>query len=168
MSHMLDDFSRTAERSIAAMQDAARKARTDHAAAELTRHMLLTTQKFLDRGRAGAIEAVVSDWLGAWNLRRDEWPEIASEMETLTGAFFDYCVAPSDETDRAVREAWAGLKKAHDTPERTLEDQMAWRSVCAHGWWGDVSPAPAGYRDHDEARARAPFWTKSCPPECLG
>ena len=91
-----------------------------------------------------------------------------SSVLALTGAFYDYCTDPSDETDAAVRAAWARLKEVHDTPERTLEDQMAWRSMCAHRWWLDVSPAPEGYRDHDANRPLAPFWTKSCPPECLG
>lgn len=168
MKHMLEDFNDEAQRAIAAMQDAALLARRKHAAAELTRHMLLTTQKFTHLGKEKAVEAVVSDWLGAWNLGRDEWPQIAEEMEALTGAFYDYCVEPSDATDRAVRSAWQKLKQVHDTAERTLEDQMAWRSVCAHGWWGDVSPPPPGYRDHDAARAILPFWAKSCPDECLG
>ena len=168
MSHMLEDFSARAARSITAMQAAAETARREHAAAELTRHMLLTTRKFAHLGKAGAVEAVVSDWLGAWHLTRDDWPQIAAEMEALTGAFFDYCETPSDETDEAVRRAWQSLKAAHDTPERSLEDQMAWRSVCAHGWWGEVSPPPPGYRDHDADRAREPFWTRGCPPECLG
>lgn len=168
MSHMLADLNARADQSIEAMKSAAEQARHDHAAAELARHMLLTTQRFSDLGRAGAIEAVVADWLGAWHLSRDEWPEIASEMEALTGAFYDYCMDPTDETDAMVRKAWSGLKTAHDTPARTLEDQMAWRSVCAHGWWGEVSPAPEGYRDHDTERPKQPFWAKSCPPECLG
>lgn len=168
MTHMLAELTRKAERSIDAMKIAARQARQKHAAAELTRHMLLTTAKFKERGRDGAIEAVVADWMGAWQLSRDEWPEIATEMESLTGAFFDYCVSPSEATDQAVRDAWQSLKLAHDTPEKTLEDQMAWRSICAHDWWGDVSPAPDGYRDQDPDRPTAPFWTKGCPPECLG
>lgn len=168
MTQMLEDFSAAADRSINAMKSAALTARRDHAAAELTRHMLLTTRRFHNRGRDGAIDAVVADWLGAWHLKRDEWPAIAAEMEALTGAFFDYIADPSDNADQAVRAAWQRLKDAHDTPERTLEDQMAWRSVCAHGWWGDVSPAPDGYRDHDTARPHAPFWDRACPPECLG
>ncbi|MCB1339558.1 MAG: hypothetical protein KDK24_00500 [Pseudooceanicola sp.] len=168
MTHMLAELTDRAEASIAAMKAAAERARLDHAAAELTRHMLLTTARFAERGRDGAIDAVVADWLGAWHLRRDEWPEIAAEMETLTGAFYDYITEPGDATDRAVRTAWDALKAAHDTPARTLEDQMAWRSMCAHGWWGEVNPAPDGYRDHDATRPREPFWTKGCPPECLG
>ena len=168
MTHMLADFSGKADLAIEAMKEAAMLARREHAAAELTRHMLLTTRKFAHLGREGAIEAVVADWLGAWHLKRDEWPEIAAEMEALTGAFYDYCLEPSDAADRAVRDAWQGLKKVHDTDARTLEDQMAWRSMCAHGWWGDVSPPPPGYRDHDAGRAIMPFWAKSCPPQCLG
>ena len=168
MTHMLEDFSQKAGRAIASMKEAAMLARREHAAAELTRHMLLTTRKFVHLGRAKAVDAVVSDWLGAWHLGRDEWPRIAAEMEGLTGAFYDYCVDPSDTTDQAVRSAWQRLKQVHDTDQCTLEDQMAWRSVCAHGWWGDVSPPPPGYRDHDPQRTILPFWTKACPPECLG
>ncbi|WP_158970861.1 hypothetical protein [Chachezhania sediminis] len=168
MPHMLEDFTAKAEASIAAMKAAAAQARRYHAAAELTRHMLLTMQKFMDRGKDAAVAAVVEDWMGAWHLDPEAWPEIAAEMKALTGAYYDYCKAPSDDTDAALRAAWDALKAVHDTPERTLEDQMAWRSVCAHGWWGDVSPAPAGYRDHDADRATEPFWDKACPPQCLG
>lgn len=168
MTHMLDDFSQNANRAIDEMKATARTARREHAAAELVRHMLLTTSKFAPLGKDKAVEAVVADWLGAWHLQRGDWPEIAAEMEALTGAFYDYCMEPSDATDQAVRAAWLKLKAVHDTEERTLEDQMAWRSVCAHGWWGDVSPAPKGYRDHDLGRATSPFWDKACPPECLG
>ncbi len=168
MTHMLQDFGQSTDHAIYAMKEAAKTARRAHAAAELTRHMLLTTRRFAHLGKKGAVEAVVADWLGAWHLKRDDWPDIAAEMEGLTAAFYDYCEMPSDATDEAVRRAWARLKQAHDTPERTLEDQMAWRSVCAHGWWGEVSPAPPGYRDHDADRPKAPFWTKACPPECLG
>jgi hypothetical protein len=168
MPHMLEDFGDIATRSVEDMKAAALKARNDHAAAELARHMILTTRKFMDRGKSAAVEAVVADWLNAWNLERGDWPEIAAEMEALTAAFFDYCIAPSDGTDRAVRAAWLGLKAAHDSPDRTLEDQMAWRSVCAHGWWGDVSPAPPAYRHDDDSRPMTPFWAKGCPPECLG
>lgn len=168
MTHMLAEFSQDADRAIEAMKVAAMQARRAHAAAELTRHMLLTTRKFAHLGKEKAVEAVVTDWLGAWHLQRNDWPQIAAEMEALTGAFFDYCMEPSDTADQAVRDAWQRLKQVHDDDARTLEDQMAWRSVCAHGWWGDVSPPPPGYRDHDLERATSPFWTKSCPPECLG
>jgi hypothetical protein len=168
MTHMLQDFNAISDRSFEEMKTAAERARRHHAAAELTRHMLLTMRKFSNDGREKAVQAVVTEWMGAWHLKRNDWPEIAAEMEALTGAFYDYCTAPSDETDRGVREAWQNLKRVHDTADRTLEDQMAWRSVCAHGWWGEVKPAPDGYRDHDAERPTAPFWTKGCPPECLG
>jgi len=168
MPHMLDEYSAKADAAIAAMKAAALEARREHAAAELTRHMLLTMQKFMDRGRDAAVSAVVGDWMGAWHLDPEAWPEIAAEMKAMTGAFYDYCTDPSDETDAALRRSWAALKAVHDTPDRTLEDQMAWRSVCSHGWWGDVSPAPEGYRDHDKTRARVPFWVKGCPPHCEG
>ena len=167
MAHLLDEMTQRSEGSIEAMKQAARKARLDHAASELVRHMLTTTRKSADRPRAEAIEAVVSEWLEAWYLDRNAWPEIAADMEALTGAFHDYCNDPSDANDAAIRSAWQRLKQVHDNTERTLEDQMAWRSVCAHGWWGDIEPAPPGYRDHDEERPREPFWDKGCPPQCL-
>ena len=167
MTHFLEEMTERSSQSIKAMKKAARMARLDNAASELVRHMLTTTRKSAERPRADAIEAVVSEWLEAWHLDRHAWPRIAAEMEALTGAFHDYCNDPSDAHDASVRDAWQQLKQAHDDHERTLEDQMAWRSVCAHGWWGDVEPAPAGYRDHDESRPRQPFWEKGCPPECL-
>ncbi|MEQ9814637.1 MAG: hypothetical protein RLO50_17805 [Azospirillaceae bacterium] len=166
MTHFADELRAQAERAVEAMKMAAREARFEHAAAELVRHMLTTTAKSARKPRAEAIEAVVAEWMYAWHLDRNALPEVAAEMETLTGAFWDYCNDPSDANDQAIRDAWRALKKVHDTPERSLEDQMAWRSMCAHGWWGLVSPAPDGYRDHDAGRPRDPFWTLGCPPEC--
>jgi len=168
MKHMLEEFTERSTRSIEAMKKASLKARSDHAASELVRHMLLTTQKSIFLPKDQAVEAVVSEWLRAWHLQRHEFPDIASEMEILTGAFYDYCKDPSDLNDEAVRSAWIGLKATHDNNQRTLEDQMSWRSVCSHGWWGEVSPAPKGYRDHDSDRPLEPFWSKGCPPHCLG
>ena len=167
MPHFADEMKAEADDAIAEMRAAAEAARRKHAAAELIRHMLTTAAKSKDRPREEAIEAVASEWMGAWHLDRDGMPGVAAEITSLTGAFFDYCLDPSDANDAALRAAWDRLKAEHDDAERTLEDQMAWRSVCAHGWWGEVSPAPAGYRDHDETRPRAPFWDKGCPPECL-
>ncbi len=168
MNHMLEDFTKLSNQSIEVMKEASLKARSDHAASELARHMLLTTQKFVSLPKVQAVDAVVSEWLQAWHLVHHEWPNIATEMETLTGAFYDYCNDPSDINDQAVRSAWLGFKDTHDNDERTLEDQMSWRSGCSHGWWGEVSPAPEGYRDHDSNRPLEPFWAKGCPPECLG
>ena len=167
MPHFAEEIKAEAETAIAEMRAAAAFARRKHAAAELIRHMLTTTAKSIDRPRDEAIEAVASEWMGAWHLDRDGMADVAAEIESLTGAFYDYIRDPSDTADVALREAWFRLKRVHDTAQRTLEDQMAWRSVCAHGWWGEVSPAPAGYRDHDESRPRNPFWDKGCPDECL-
>lgn len=167
MPHLADELKAGAESAKQRMIAAAEEARREHAASELVRHMLTTTGKSADRPRKEAIEAVVAEWMGAWHLDRHALPEVAAEMEALTGAFWDYCNDPCDANDQAIRSAWTALKKVHDTSERTLEDQMAWRSVCAHGWWGHVSPAPDGYRDHDTQRPRQPFWAKGCPPECL-
>src|SRR5206468_2317128 len=47
-------------------------------------------------------------------------------------------------------------------------DRMAWRSMCAHGWWAQVKPAPAGLGREDRAWPGQPFWEDGCLPECAG
>ncbi len=82
------------------MQAAAIEARRLHARAELMRHMLATARKVKDKPRAEAVETVVREWMDAWNLRRDEWPHVAREMQSFTEAFQDYAIDASDANDR--------------------------------------------------------------------
>ena len=48
----------------------------------------------------------------------------------------------------------------------TLADQMAWRSSCAHGWWGDVRPAPAEGGYSTLAHRAESLWDRGCAPHC--
>ena len=166
MSHLVEDLQEQAARAVATMRDAALAARSLHARAELMRHMRLTTAKSKDRPRADAVRAVVDEWLGAWGLTRASWPHVPA-MEALTIAFHDYVRDPSDANDRAVRAALTVIEAAFTRAGLPLDDQMAWRSMCAHGWWADVKPAPPGKGRTDRVDPERPFWDKACLPECL-
>jgi hypothetical protein len=167
MANYLEELQRDAERAIEAMKSAALAARLAHAEAELIRHMLTTARKVSDRPKAEAIETVVREWMQAWHLDRDAWPHVAREMEALTAAFHDYARASSPEGDRRIRAAHEALKAAIETPDVALEDHMAWRSRCAHGWWGLVRPAPDALRRLKDTAPDTPFWMRGCPRDCL-
>ena len=172
MPHFVDALRAEAEAAIAAMRDAALRARQIHARAELMRHMLLTAHKVKSKPKADAVEAVVTEWMTAWHLSRSDWPQLARPMETFTAAFYDYAVDPSDESDAALRHACSGLDAALAGEKTSIFDQMAWRSQCAHGWWDMVSPTPRdlpGRIDRDtvpEFKSGAPFWDVGCADMC--
>jgi hypothetical protein len=167
MSGYLQALQDEAERSIAAMREAALAARAAHARTELMRHMLTTAQKLRDRPKDQAIEGVVLEWMRAWHLDRDAWPHVEREMRAMTAAFYDFAASPSDAAETRIRESYEVLRRAIAKDSVTLEDHMAWRSRCAHGWWAEVRPAPPELRQADEASPEAPFWMKGCRPECL-
>ncbi len=167
MTHLVEEFAATAARAIDAMRAASLEARALHARAELMRHMRLTAAKSKDRPRDEAVRLVVDEWLMAWALDRATWLHVR-EMEALTVAFHDYVRAPSDATDAATRKAVLACEAAFRAAGRPLEDQMAWRSMCAHGWWSHVRPAPRGQGRPDRADPERPFWELGCRPECLG
>jgi len=167
MTDLVETLRAEAEQRIAAMRAACDAARIAHARAELARHMLTTARKNLGRPRAEAIAAVVEEWLFAWALTRAEVPGIAAGMEAVTDAFCAHAEAPTPATDAALRAAWDSLEAACAGHGATLADRMAWRSICAHGWWADVAPAPPGQGRADRAWPAAPFWEKGCLPECL-
>ncbi len=163
--HLVEEEQEKAAAAIAAMRAAAEQAREIHARAELMRHMRMTAAKNKGRPREEAVRAVVDEWLFAWALDRS-WPHVAA-MEALTRAFCDYVEAPSDARDRAVRAACDAITRAFAAAGKPLADQMAWRSMCAHGWWAQVRPAPAGQGRGDRAWPQRPFWEEGCPKECL-
>jgi len=167
VKHLVEEEQEKAAAAMAAMREAAERARDVHASAELMRHMRMTAAKNKGRPREEAVRAVVDEWLFAWALDRATWPHVAA-MEALTRAFCDYVEAPSDERDRAVRAAWDTITRAFADAGKPLHDQMAWRSMCAHGWWGQVRPAPAGQGRTDRTWPARPFWEEGCLPECLG
>jgi hypothetical protein len=163
----LDEVRAEAERAIAAMQDAALAARRTHARAELIRHMLTTARKLRDRPRAEAVATAVEEWMRAWHLEPAAWPYVAREMRAMTEAFCDYIAQPSAEAAERIRVGYEALRHALATGDVTLEDHMAWRSRCAHGWWGHVRPAPPELRRPGEAMPDAAFWSLGCKPDCL-
>jgi hypothetical protein len=173
MPHFVEDLQNQAQSAIAAMKEAALAARHIHARAELMRHMRTTAAKSKDKPKAEAVEAVVSEWMEAWYLDRSEWPHIAQEMETFTIAFYDYSRAPTDEADGRLRAATEALDAALAREGTTISDQMAFRSMCAHGWWEAVLPTPAdlpGRKDRPTVPALQPgrpFWEARCAEQCL-
>lgn len=172
MPHFVDELRADAEAAIAAMRDAALRARHIHARAELMRHMLLTAHKVKSKPKADAVEAVVTEWMKAWHLTRSDWPQLAREMEAFTAAFHDYANDPSDGTDAALRDACRALDAALAKEATSISDQMAWRSECAHGWWDMVSPTPRdlpGRRDRrtvPEFKPGMSFWDAGCADKC--
>ena len=166
MTHMVDETRREAEAAIAAMRAAALRARDRHARAELMRHMAMTTAPVKDRPRDEAVRHIVDHWLEAWDLDRAHGPHLA-EMDRFAGAFHDYLRAPTDAHDRNLRDVFAALEQAFTANGVALVDQMAWLSVCAHEWWGEVLPAPAGKGRSDRQWPERAFWERGCLPECL-
>jgi len=149
---------------FARMQEAALEARRISAAAELNRHMQLATAGVTHLPRAEAIERVLTEWLNAWNQSREGWAALLPAMRGYAGAVYDYVGAPTEAHDAALRAAWTALKAAHDTVERTVEDQMAWRSEMALPWWAHVRPAPPDVTLNAKALAKGPraataFWS---------
>jgi hypothetical protein len=167
MTDFTTELQHAADAEIASAREAALRARTLHARAELMRHMMLTTAKSTDQSRDRSIQLVVDEWLDAWLRTRSNYPYVAA-MEALSGACYDALRAPGPATDRAVREAFATLEHACIANGTTLADEMAWRSGCSHGWWGDVHPAPNRPEYRDEARRKESLWQRGCKPECLG
>jgi hypothetical protein len=167
MTDFTTELQLAAEADIAAARAATLRARTIHARAELMRHMILTTAKSTDQSRVESIALVTDEWLDAWRRDRTNYPYVAL-MEALSGACYDTIRAPGPSTDDAVRAAFAALEAACAASGTTLADEMAWRSGCSHGWWGDVRPAPERAEYRDLARRGAALWDRGCAPECLG
>jgi hypothetical protein len=172
MPHFVDQLRAEAEAAIAAMREAALRARQIHARAELMRHMLLTAHKVKRKPKPEAVDAVVTEWMKAWHLSRSDWPQLARPMEAFTAAFYDYANDPSDIADAALRDACSGLDAALANEATSISDEMAWRSQCAHGWWDMVSPTPRdlpGRVDREVVPAftpGAPFWDIGCADTC--
>jgi hypothetical protein len=172
MPHFVDELQQQAEQAMADMRAAARAARHIHARAELMRHMRTTAAKSKDRPRAEAVEAVLAEWLEAWYVPRHDWPHIAREMERFTAAFHDYVNDASDANDALLRAATDALDTALAAEGTTISDQMAFRSMCAHGWWEAVLPTPGdlpGRKDRPtvpRVTSDRPFWEAGCAEQC--
>jgi hypothetical protein len=166
MTHLVDELKAKAGADIAAMRDAALRARDTHARAELMRHMLMTADKVKHRPEPDAVRFIVDHWLEAWDLARATWPHVA-EMEAFAAAFHAYARAPGDVHDDAVRATCIRLELAFFAAGMPIADQMAWRSICAHGWWAQVRPAPIGKGRTDRDWPAQAFWEHGCLPDCL-
>ena len=166
MTHFVAQLRREAEVEIDAMKRAALRARDAHARAELMRHMLMTADRVKTEPAASAVRFIVDHWLEAWHLDRGTWPHVA-DMETFAAAFHAYAGDPNDAHDAAVRAAADRIEKAFADAALPLAEQMAWRSVCAHGWWALVRPAPPGRGRTDREWPREAFWADGCPAHCL-
>lgn len=174
MPHFVEDLQEDARAAIDAMRAAALHARSTHARAELMRHMLSTAEKVKHLHRDEAVSQVVGEWMAAWHLPADAYPELASEMRAFTVAFCAYAENRSDAADADLRAASAALDEALAAAGTSIADQMAWRSECAHGWWELVAPTPADLPGRAErpgvpkpAPGR-PFWDAGAAPHCGG
>lgn len=172
MPHFVEDLQSQAAKAIEEMKKAAITARTIHAKAELLRHMRTTAAKSKDKPKPEAVEAVLAEWLEAWYVPRNDWPHIAGEMENFTATFYDYVNDPCDESDARMREATEALEKALAAENTSIADQMAYRSMCAHGWWEWVMPTPVDLPGRTERptvpqlEKGRPFWEANCAEQC--
>ncbi|MCJ9673568.1 MULTISPECIES: hypothetical protein [unclassified Neorhizobium] len=172
MSHYVEELQHEATAAIEVMQKAAIAARHIHARAELMRHMRLTAAKNKAKPKVEAVEAVVAEWLEAWYVPRNDWPHIANEMENFTATFYDYVNDASDANDQRMRATTKALDEALAAEGTTISDQMAFRSMCAHGWWEAVLPTPDTLPGKAERptvpqleKGRA-FWEATCAEQC--
>jgi hypothetical protein len=174
MTHFVEELQEDARAAIAAMRAAALHARATHARAELMRHMLTTAEKVTHLHRDEAVSTVVGEWMAAWHLPADAYPELAAEMRAFTVAFCAYAESRSEAADADLRSAAAALDAALERAGTSIADQMAWRSECAHGWWESVVPTPADLPGRAERPAvpkpmpGRPFWDAGAAPHCGG
>jgi hypothetical protein len=172
MAHFIEELQSEAEQAITLMRETAVAARRAHARAELMRHMQTTARKFMHRPRAEAVECVVAEWMEAWHLQRSAWPALEHEIHRFTAAFHDYVHEPSDLFDATVRDSCAALEAEFAKLGTSIADQMAFRSMCAHAWWGSVVPTPADLPGRKERptiptlRLDRPFWETGCAEQC--
>lgn len=166
----MTDMAAEAEAAVAAMREAARRARDLHARAELMRHMEATARKALAGGRPRdeAAAFVAREWMAAWGL--GDGAELDAAARCFVAAHLD-AAAGAPGAEEALAGSLAALDAALAAAGTTLADEMAWRSECAHGWWGQVRPPPAGLPPRPGIPALGPgrpFWTNGCAPHCGG
>ncbi|PZO03077.1 MAG: hypothetical protein DCF30_03770 [Hyphomicrobiales bacterium] len=173
MPHLVEELRTEAEAAMTVMRETALAARQIHARAELMRHMLTTARKVKDKPKADAVEIVVREWMDAWNLDRQDWPQLTQEMQAFTAAFHDYANVQNDAHDQNLRRCCYALDTALAREGTSISEQMAYRSQCAHGWWALVKPEPV---DLLEKKPRTsipqlgpgqPFWEVGCADFCI-
>jgi len=172
MPHVVDEMLHEAEAAIAAMREAALRARVLHARAELVRHMRSTAAKLSARPRAEAAALVSGEWMKAWHLDGHGYADIADDVRRFAEAFVQDAQGTGPATEQAIRDAIGGLDAAFAQHGTTLADQMAWRSQCAHGWWDLVVPSPTDLPNRPNGpgvprhQPGTPFWKAGCAAHC--
>ncbi len=169
MPHIVDEMQDEAAQAIAAMRDAALRARRLHARAELMRHMRVTAAKVMDRPIEDAIRFVATEWMKAWGLDGDAYGDVAIHVRGFAEAFCRDAHAPTSATGIAIVSVVTRLESAFERIGTTLADQMAFRSECAHGWWEMVVPVPQGTRERPGVPRWQPghaFWETGAAPHC--
>ncbi len=171
MPDVVDSLLDEAEAAIARMRDVAIAARDLHARAELARHMRTTALKMVGQPMEEAIALVSREWMNAWGFDADGYPEIAADMIAFTRAFCTDARGATTNTQADVASAIAALDAAFRRIGTSLADQMAFRSECAHGWWGDIVPIPDEFAKLRKTQPPAqkpgePFWSAKAPPHC--
>jgi len=170
MPHIVDDLLSEAQAAVAHMREAALRARILHARAELLRHMRGTAARHA--GRPDAAAKIADEWMRAWGLGADAYPDLAAPFRDFTEAFCADAAAPDASSSAAIGAALDALESALAGTSTTLADQMAFHSHCAHGWWEMVVPVPSHlprderYIDIPAWRRGVPFWDIGCAPRC--
>ena len=168
---LIEQMARDAEAAITAMREAAMRARDLHARSELMRHMSTTAANALAGGqdRDAAAVLVAREWMQAWALG-DGTAGLDDAARGFIAAHLD-AAAGLPDADAALAGTLDALDRALATSGRTLADEMAWRSECAHGWWGMVRPPPPSLPLRPGVPAldpNHPFWNACCAPHCKG
>lgn len=170
MPHIVDALLNEAEVAMTQMREAALHARVLHARAELLRHMRGTAAR--NTGRPDAATKIADEWMQAWGLGADAYPELAAPFRNFTEAFCADAEAPSASSSAAIGAALDALEAALTSTGTTLADQMAFRSHCAHGWWEMVVPVPSDlprgerYADVPAWQKGMAFWDVACAARC--
>jgi hypothetical protein len=171
MTDVVDDLLAEAAAAIADMREAALRARTLHARAELLRHMRGTAARMRDRPLDEAATRVAGEWMQAWQLDAAAYAAVSAPVARFTRAFCENARAANAATQHEILAAMHTLDAALATQGTSIADQMAWRSECAYGWWDLVAPTPTDL----PARASVPrhvpgtpFWETGCAERCRG
>lgn len=171
MTHPVDEMQAEAQAAIMRMKEAAAAARHLHARAELMRHMRTTAGKVSARPLEEAAALVAREWMKAWSLDADAYPELAQDISFFTTAFCADARGTTPEAQAAIRSALDGLEAGFLRIGTSLSDQMAFRSECAHGWWQSIVPLPVELRAADRREiprpgADQPFWGAGAQSHC--
>jgi hypothetical protein len=172
MPDLVDDLQQQAAVAMTAMRTAAVDARRLHARAELMRHMRGTAAKLAARPMQEAASLVAGEWMKAWHLDGGAYAALGPDVARFCMAFCLDARGTTPQTQQAIRDAIAALDVALGRHGMTIEDQMAWRSECAHGWWEFVVPTPPDLPARSDRpgvprhRVAEPFWEVGCAPRC--